>query len=210
MFVETAFNPISFPIDDPKQDQDASEKLKSSFWLDQEAAEMFMSILGLTEGDDFVHVLRWKGFQNCKIQGGVKLPRNDGVGSQPTDFSTISEVLKLDSNPNLKEFSGWLIITAKKLRDRNDNAYEIEIRGRVKTNELQQDKTNSSRGIGLPVSKYLLELPPSTKKTEFELGPTFGVAESNGLLKLFAAPPGDELSVTEPWFVFEILPVKLD
>ncbi|MFN5230373.1 MAG: hypothetical protein ACK41S_06630 [Planctomycetota bacterium] len=201
---------ISFPIDDPKQDQDASEKLKSSFWLDQEAAEMFMSILGLTEGDDFVHVLRWRGFQNCKIQGEVRLPRNDGVGSQPTDFSIISKMLKLDSNPNLKEFSGWLIITAKKLRDRNDNAYEIEIRGRLRTNELQKDQTNSSSGIGLPVSKHLLELPPSTKKTEFELGPTFSVAESNGLLKLFAAPSRDELSLMEPWFVFEILPVKLD
>lgn len=214
---------VSFSTEAKEPASESQEKKTPQVWLDQDAAEFANDILSDEKNPlDEVYVLKWSGYPNCKLEGQIDLLNKESLAPEPLDFGTIGKILKLEEDESLVEFSGWMVITRRRLKDGKQpdgsgSLHEIRFRYRVKTSQRSKvDGQLAHSGISSGEMVRVLKIdPPGHPKdsssnelvNQLLIGPCFYSGVGNGTLTLSASPSVEQETEAKPWLHFKITPI---
>jgi hypothetical protein len=216
---------VSFLTEAMEPVPESQEKKEPRIWLDQDAAEFASEILSSENNPlDEVYVLKWSGYPNCKVERKLDLLDKERLTPAPFDFKTIGEIFKLEQDPSLDEFAGWMVITRQRVGkgkepEGSGSLHEIRVRYRIKTSKkskIDGKPVHSSVSSGEMIRVLKIDPPANPKvatsdedKLASQLlnAPTFHSSVGNGSLTLSASPSQEQASDPKPWLSFKITPV---
>lgn len=222
---------VSFLTEAMEPSTESQEKKEPRIWLDQEAAEFASDILSSENNPlDEVYVLKWSGYPNCKVEGKLDLLDKERLTPAPFDFKTIGDIFKLEQDPSLDEFAGWMVITRQRLGKGKEpgkakdpqgsgSLHEIRVRYRIKTSKkskIDGGLVHSSVSGGEMIRVLKIDPPANPKAatsdedklvSQLLNAPTFHYSVGNGTLTLSASPSQEQASDPKPWLSFKITPV---